>query len=179
MPLVPYTAPGFPGKQPSLGLRSSRRKFHFWYDHVIDWMLANPGRSVAECASTVKRSASTLYIVTNSDIFRTRFAQRRAEINSQMADEISDAVTGVALSGMRELQKRITENPAKIPTGLLSEVAGSALTRLGYGVAPVGTPGNNTQVNVNVQVAPSILREAQERMRASQTINAQSIPSLE
>ena len=182
MPLVRFTSSAapvgihsLPGKQPSLGLRNSRQKFRFWYDNVIDWMLANPGRSITECAKAVNRAPSTLYIVSNSDLFRTRFAQRRAEINSQMADEISDAVTGVALSGMRELQKRITENAAKIPPGLLNEVATTALTRLGYGVPALNSPMANTQVNVNMQIAPDVLREAQEKMRSLQTNNTQII----
>ena len=53
-------------------------------------------------------------------------------------------------------------------------MADKALNRLGYGVAPINA-APTVNVTQQVVVSPSALRDAQEKMRQVQALNAQDI----
>lgn len=163
----------YQGAAPAPMVRGSRAKFRFWYDNIIDWMLVNPQGTIKECAEALGRKPDTLYAITGSDLFKARLADRRADYNVRLADSLAAASSGVALSALSVIQDRISNNPEKIPTGLLSDIADKALNRLGYGVAPVATSG--VTITNQILVSPTALREAQERMRQVQQMNAQDI----
>lgn len=178
MPIVPITRPvadklAYQGKPSSPALRGSRQRFRYWYDHIIDWMLVNPGKPMADCAKVVGRSLATIYIVTNTDIFKARLADRRNEYNARLSTDIAAASSNVALLALGELSTRLSENAAKIPIGIVADIADKALNRLGYGVAPVVNAP--VTVTANVVVSPLALREAQEKMRTVQELNSRDI----
>jgi hypothetical protein len=159
--------------------RAQRQRFRWWYDNIIDWMLANPDKPLADCAKAVGRSADTIRTISNTDIFKSRLADRRTDMNLRMADALVELSSSVAMSSLREIQTRLRDNPAKIPLGSLSDIADKALNRLGYGVAPVVPPPQPTTVNVAIQVSPNALKEAQENMRRLQTINSTAVEESE
>lgn len=146
--------------------------FKWWYESIIDWMLLNPGSSLADCAKALGRTPVTVRMIARSDAFRARFAQRRAEYNNQLANQLTDQATKLALASLNVLTDRVTNNPAKIPTAELTDLTSKVLDKLGYGVKPTGATAN---VQVNVGVSQDVLREAQRAMRTVQTINAEEV----
>lgn len=164
--------------QPSTGARV-KQKYAYWYDSIIEWLLANPQASVADCARALGRTPQTLYLVTNSDIFRTRYEQRRKEHFSTLSDSILLRTTRVAAKSLEILEERMETMPEKITTKQILDVTNSTLSALGY-----GDKGPTTQVNVNSQpqvqvtVSPDVLLEARERMRVAQQQNAAANPTM-
>lgn len=175
---VPTVSSPGPGQkslyQPRLG--STQRRHSYWYDSIIDWMLGNPRASQRECAKAMGKSEPTIRMIVQSDMFKARYEARRKEINENMAVEIAEETSGVALEALREVRKRLTNNPAAIPIGQLTEIAHSTLDRLGYGAKPL-VPAQNTQVNVTVTVPANALAEAQAAMRNLHQKNALSEPT--
>lgn len=164
----------YQGRPSSATLRNSRIRFRYWYDNIIDWMLVNPGKPMGDCAKAVGRSVSTIYIVTASDVFKARLADRRSDYNARLSSDIAAASSNVALLALGELQSRLSDNPAKIPIGMIADITDKALNRLGYGVAPV-VQGPTVHVTTQVLVSPGALREAQEKMRTVQELNSRDI----
>lgn len=164
--------------QPSSGPRV-KQKYAYWYDSIIEWLLANPSGSVADCARALGRTPQTLYLVTNSDIFKTRYEQRRKEHFSTLSDSILLRTTRVAAKSLEILEERMETMPEKITTKQILDVTNSTLSALGY-----GDKGPTTQVNVNSQpqvqvtVSPDVLLEARERMRVAQQQNAAANPTM-
>lgn len=161
------------GKPPPPNVRGQRVKFRFWYDTIIDWMLLNPSAPLTECAKALNRGEGTIRHIVGSDIFKERLAARRTDYNMRLANALVDSSSEVALSSMKEIQKRIADNPAKIPISQLIDINDKIMNRLGYGVAPVA---QQTNVNVtNVSVSPAALKEAQQLARRVQEINSTAI----
>lgn len=150
----------------------------YWYDAIIDWMLANPMASQKEIAAAMGRSVPTIRLLLQSDMFRSRFESRRREVSEQIATEIHEATSTVALTALREVAHRLKDNPAKIPIGQLHEIATSTLDRLGYGQKSVA-PAGATNVQVNVTVPAPVLDDARRAMREAQELNRLRTPSSE
>lgn len=166
-----------PLPQPPTGPRR-KVKYAYWYDSIIEWLLANPSGSVADCARSMNRSPQTLYLIVNSDIFKTRYEQRRQEHFKSLSDGILLKTAKVASKSLDLLYERMEENPEKISTNQLAEVSSSALERLGYGQkAPQTSVTVNAQPQVAVTVSADILSDARERMRQVQKLNAAENPS--
>lgn len=186
-PLIPKDADGNPLPPPRETLyqghpapplsRAQRQRFRWWYDAIIDWLLTNPNKPLNQCAKDLGRGEATIRTIMNTDIFKSRLAARRMDVNLRLADALVDTTAGVALSAMRIIQERLTENPDKIPIGVINDIGNKALERLGYGVKPIVSPATvvNTgpQITQNiVQVSPAALQEAQLKMRQLQQINS-------
>lgn len=137
----------------------------YWYDSIIDWLLANPGRTQRECAKYFNKSEPTMRMLLQSDMFKSRFETRRREMSEQISKEIVEETSTLALSALREVNKRIRDNPAAIPTGQVAEIANSALDRLGYGQKTMPSVVNSSPVVVNVTVPATVLNEARQSMR--------------
>ncbi len=151
-------------------LVNTLRRHSYWYDALIDWMISNPGSSMTAIAKEFKKNLSTISMIVNSDMFKARFELRRKELNERMAEEIATETSTVALLSLREVSKRLRDNPAAIPIGQLTEISHSTLDRLGYGQKPLNNQQNN--VVVNVTVPQSVLSEARQSMRELHSKNS-------
>lgn len=156
-----------------------QKKYAYWYDNIIEWMLANPQGSLKDCAAALGRTPQTLYLVTNSDVFKLRYEQRRKEHFEGLSQGILLRTARVAEKSLALLEERLEKNPEKITTSQILDTANSTLERLGYGApAPAQT---NISVHSNPQVAVTvsadILSEARDRMRQVQAMNAAETPT--
>lgn len=162
------------------GSRGTRtRKFAYWYDNIIEWMLANPKGTLKECAEALGRTPTTLYIVTNSDVFKLRYEQRRKEHFESLSQGILLRTARVAEKSLEILEQRMIEKPEAISTKQILDTANSTLERLGYGAAaPAQTNVTvNAQPQVAVTVSADVLSDAREKMRQVQQINADAQPT--
>lgn len=156
-----------------------QRKYAYWYDSIIEWMLANPKGSLKDCAAALGRTPQTLYLVTNSDVFKLRYEQRRKEHFESLSQGILLRTARVAERSLEILEQRLENEPEKISTKAILETANSTLERLGYG-APAPAQTNisvNAQPQVAVTVSPDILSDAREQMRRVQQMNATETPA--
>ena len=130
-----------PLPQPPASRGTRTRKYAYWYDNIIEWMLSNPKGSLKECAEALGRTPQTLYIVTNSDVFKLRYEQRRKEHFETLSQGILLRTARVAERSLEILEQRMIEKPEAISTKQILDTANSTLERLGYGAsAPSQTP---------------------------------------
>lgn len=147
-------------------------RMRWWYESIADWMLVNPGGSMADCARDLGRGISTVYLVTATDVFKRYFEKRRAEYNELHDLSIISKTTKIAESVL-DLQLEVLEKKRdKIPLSQLIQIGDSALSRLGYGAKANGggvtvNVGPNAGAHV-VPVARETLAQARDVLRAAE-----------
>lgn len=134
------------------------QKMNWWYSSILNWMVANPEKRLADCARELKVSQSWLSVIINTDMFRAELAARQKELGSAVTVELKDKIAGVA-------HMALDAQLAELETGLLTgkdlrETSAMALKALGYMDGPASNP---VQINNNFgpQVTLEEMRDAQ------------------
>jgi len=135
-----------------------------WYDHIIDDILSNPGTDLTATAKRLGRSPGTVQTIARSDMFRARFAQRRAQFEAELDRRIIDKLTKVAEKSLDATIEVLDKKKDAIPLPILKDLATSSLDRLGYGPPRGDPPSVNVSVQSNV-VSPEALARARERLK--------------
>jgi hypothetical protein len=146
------------------------QKFRFWYDAIIDWMIANPGGTHKDCAEALDRSPGTINMIVASDMFKARWAERRGELNTMYSEAIMLKTGKVAVQALDALSDRLEQNPRGIPAGVVADIAKQSMEALGFGAPKVGQPMPTQEVHVHV--GSDVLAQARERLR---TIEGQKL----
>lgn len=144
-------------------------QIRWWYPAIADWMIANPGGDLKDCADSLKRHVNTVRIIARSDVFKEYLAQRRAEWQANHDFAILDRVNRVAERSLDLMLENIEKKGDKIPIAHVTEIALGALDRLGYAPKTNAGPQVNVSVgqqnNVTVAVTTEALLEAQQALR--------------
>lgn len=155
-------------------------KFQHWYEPLIDWMLANPDKKAYEAAAVFKKSVNYIYTVMASDVFKERYAERRAQITAELNDQILNRTARVAIKGLEIIENRLErQDVSKIKLETLSDVTNSALQRLGYGM-PRGTSvvvNNTNGTVVETGASRSAVEEARKEIRSNQFDQTRALAS--
>lgn len=162
--------------------RSVQRKRMLWYySAIIDWMVANPGRPLRECAQYIGRTQTTLSIIINSDMFKAALAQRKAEFQNMHDIGLIQKTTRVANAGLDAILDSLEKRRDKIPLADLNTVTEGALSRLGYGTKPAAgvTVNVGTTTNVVLPVSSADLEVARMALRQVQANSAKALPAAE
>lgn len=144
--------------------KSQIKKVSWWHESIVDWTLANPSRSLTECAAYFGVTLSYLSVLRNSDAFRDYEARRREEHNAEVSKSIVDKVEDVASVSLEVLKERIEEERSYIGLKTVTDVCSITLKALGFGVKSDNSPANS-QVNVFVGADQETLHNAREKMR--------------
>ena len=160
--------------------KSHKTKMLWYFDAIIDWMIANPGRPLYECAAHVNRTPTTISAIVNSDMFKAALAARKVTFQAQHDLGLIEKTTKIANASLDAILEHLDKKRDKIPLNTLTELSDSALTRLGYGVTPLTPPMvQNNQVNntVVVQATPEDLEIARMALRQVQANAAKQLPA--
>ena len=114
------------------------------HDAMLDWLLTNPGSTLAEMGAHFGYSVSWLSMIINSDLFQQKYESRRQEVNAQVAASIPQRLSAIASVALEKIQRHVELSQDK---EFLVETADKVLGRLGYGAK------GNVAVTVN---APSL-----------------------
>ncbi len=141
------------------------KRFNWWYSAIIDWMVANPGRRLRDCAEHFDKSQAWLSTVINSDMFKAQLAARKESFQQVHDFGLIEKQTEVANLGFDILIDAMKKKRDAIPIDTLVKISDTAMQRLGYGVKPpVAAP--SVQVNLmNQQVHAPVTAEALEAAR--------------
>jgi len=197
-PLIPYLSPFTPPldthtfPRHTAGMNPSNpyeNRWKWWYPAIADWMVANPGRPLRECAKDLGRGESTIYMIATTDLFKDFLANRRKEWEQRHDFSLREKTTRVAESALDILSEVLEKKRDTIPLARIAEIGFGALDRLGYAPQKQAAVAVNVQQNGNgngVVVLPvnsDALREAQEAIRVAQAKRAAlpspSLPALE
>lgn len=150
-----------------------KNRWRWYYDSIADWMIANPGKELKECAKHINKHPNTITQIIRSDLFQEYLAQRKQEWQRHHDHAIMAKTTAVAERSLDLMLEKLEKQGDKIPMQVVSEVATNALDRLGY--APRTAP--QVQVNVDnsdnrqvvmVPISPEALEEARDAIRAAE-----------
>lgn len=166
------------GKDPS---NPYQGRWRGWYPSIADWQLENPGRPLTECAKALGKAVNTINYITSTDMYRDYFARRREEWTKLHDLSLIVKTTKVAEKALDLMAEKMEKQGDKLPMNLVTEVATSALDRLGYAPKP---PSASVEVNVNndnrtvmVPISAGALEEARDAIRAAE--KARALASLE
>ena len=169
-----------PGVRSSEGLTGWKpTKSMLWYDSIIDDILANPGTSIKETAKRLGRHPQTISLVVGSDLFRARWAQRRAQFNDALESRLTAKLAVVAEKSLDATIQILDKKRESIPLPVLNDVVKNSLDRLGYGPsAPQAAPAVQVNVSSNVVSAEALAR-ARENLKVleAKTINPKDSPA--
>lgn len=147
-------------------------KTRWWWEALIDWMVANPGKSLKEASSShggpIDVTYQTILNVTTSDLFKARLHARKQEVSLGVDLAIIGRTTKIAVLGLDAIQNVLEKKRDQIPLEELQAVTSSALDRLGYGPKPPAggaVAAVNLTVNQQLNVDPASVAEARNLLR--------------
>lgn len=143
-----------------------------WYDGIIDDILANPGTSVKDTAARLGRHPGTISAICNSDLFKARWEQRRAQFSMALDLHLSQKLSQVAEKALDHTIEVLDKKRDSIPLPILKDLALGALDRLGYGP---DRPHSGVTVNVTNTAAasPEALQRARDKMKQIDAVATQ------
>lgn len=144
------------------------RRLSIRHEEILAWIIANPTRTLGECAAFFNVTQSWLSIVVNSDIFQ---AMRRKHMGVLMSDTVLDTrerIMGLTNLTLRKLEDKVLADD--LDGSELINLGDKMLGRLGYGGSATQAP---TTTNVMLNVVPI---EELERIVAEQGKFTQPAP---
>lgn len=157
------------------------QKLQFWYDGIIDIMIAQPGVKLVDIAAQLHKSPITIGLVVRSDMFKLRYEERRKSLAEAIDSRISQKLAKVAEKGLDLTLELMETKGDKMGVGAIKELTLGALDRLGY--SPQAQSGPSVVVNnttsaqaTTVPVSADVLAEARAAM--SRQVAAQGKPAL-
>lgn len=145
------------GPRPSVALK--------WYDGIIDDILANPGTTIKDTAARLGRHPNTISAICNSDLFKSRWEQRRAQFSMALDLHLSQKLAQVAEKALDHTIEALDKKRDTIPLPILKDLALGSLDRLGYGPSKDPAPAVNVQVNNLGAASPEALARARDKMK--------------
>lgn len=140
-------------------------KAQLWYDSIIDWMFANPGGKIKACAQALDKSPVTIGLIVRSDLFRARYAQRRARFSEELDHRLVGKLARVAELGLDSIAEALEKKRDQVPLPILNDITSRAMDRLGYG-SRAESAGASVHVQVNNQSVEVVSASALEKARS-------------
>lgn len=151
----------------------------FWYDSIIDDILAHPGTKLNETAARLNKAPNTIYLIVGSDLFKARWVQRRAKFNDDLDLRLTGKIAKLAEITLDATIAAVEKKREDMPIQHLKDIGKDALDRLGYGpssapTAPSVIVNNHNQAATLAlgQVSGESLGRAREAMRKLSEIRA-------
>lgn len=167
--------------------RFNPKTVSWWHEALADWMLQNPDLTIKDAAAVFGVTPTYLYMLKNSDTFKTYWTRRRTAVSEGVQDSSAGmfgalheklaALAEVSLDALNAKMAQVVAvgGSAQIPVNDLLQTADMALKKLGYGSPG---PGDGTKTTVHVTVTSDLLAQAREKMAALHrvpTVNAGSV----
>lgn len=131
-------------------------KVRYTHDAMIDVILANPTVKQTELAEMFDRSNGWVSLIVQSDAFKARLAERKAElVDPLITASVENRLSAVAAKSLELIQEKLEQPLANkmLSEDFVLQTAKMATAALGYGARPQNT-GQTTNVAVVVQVPP-------------------------
>lgn len=155
-------------------------KMNWWYEAIIDWMITNPDRTKEQCARELDVTPQWIYTVTNTDLFKARLEDRRAQHSALISVGLIDKTSGITEMVLDQFAEKMVQQRGELSLPFLRDTADTLLQRLGYTgkreTPPVQAPTQTVAVQVNV-LTPEALAEARHRMLTAGTLREEGPPA--
>lgn len=160
-------------------------RWRWWYEGIADWMIEHPGGQLQECARDLNKTPTTISLIIHTDVFKDYLAKRRAEWRERHDHALTSKTTAVAEAALDCLLVQLEKKKDQVPITTITEIATSALDRLGYSPQKAQPPSvqvnvqqNNDTKVVHAAVSPLALEEAREALRVAERNRAERAQNL-
>lgn len=131
-------------------------------DRMIDWRLVNPAGRWRQAAAAFGCPSSTLYSLAQTDLFRTRYAERRGRIEQQLDIEIRQQTHGLMHQALDYVQKELDAGAATADFALRAFNDAAKM----LGIAPDGAAVRGNSVHVDrAVIVQGTLQDARDLIR--------------
>lgn len=135
---------------------------------IMDYMLANPQEKMGSVAAYFRVTPAWLSTVVNSDLFKNRFADRRAAMETYQQASLSQKLFEIAEDGLGAIHDSVRDSEVDPKTKLdASRLALEAMGILGKGGGGIGVQVNVASPPDPHAVDPSHLHQARARMQGA------------
>ena len=152
-----------------------RKPIKHWHEAIMSDLIAFPLDSGKVRAKRLGYSESYLNVIINSDMFKARFAQRRADFQARLDHSLVHKTAEAAGEALDLLLETMKKKRTEIPFDKLADFADKSLARLGYGNAGKGPAVNVMVDNRQVSVTQEELASARNALRAVEGNRAKEI----
>ena len=129
----------------------SRVKIH--HEQILTWLILNPDKTQGECAAHFGVTETWLSIIINSDVFQSRWRERRDFMAEHADKNIMGLMREAATKGLGKLIDKI--DTSADPEFLLA-ATDKILNRMGYG--PKAGGATVTVTNTAIQITAADLQ---------------------
>lgn len=136
--------------------------------HSLARLLAS-GKTPRECMAVTGYSASRISILQSDPMFQELVQFYSANVD-EIAQDLTESLTGLALDAVEELRERVETEPEKLTPGQLIEMTKLGADRTGHG--PSTTSNQNMNVTVNYA---DRLAAARKRIEDMKTIEGTAV----
>ncbi len=130
------------------------------HEQIINWLLANPDKTLGDCAKFFNYTQAWLSQVIHSDMFQMEYQARARELGGLVVHTLNNELTALASEAIQASRERIRTGGAS--ERFIADTTKNVLERLGYGSPKVG----NEKVQVNVLVSGAEIMAARQRATA-------------
>ncbi len=140
------------------GPRYQLQQISHRHEAIMNWLIANPDKSLGECAAFFRYTQAWITQVVHSDMFQAQYRQRCDELGQLVVHTMGSKLTGAMALALDETAKRLA-------SGVASEKFVSDSTRnLGALAGFVGKPADPVRhEHVHLHVDADALTRAKER----------------
>lgn len=134
------------------------------HEAIMNWMIANPQRSLKECAAEFGYTQSWISTIIHSNLFQARLKEKQEQVFSGMATNINEKLVAGANMG---LEKLVDHLETSADPKFIKETTTMMLDKLGFGAAlkTGNSVVNNAPVQNNFYMAsPADLAQARGRI---------------
>jgi len=135
------------------------------HDAIIDWLLVNPGVSIAKLCATVGRTRSWISTVMHSDVFKEEYTKRRQEHSKELSKQLVERQLRVTLKALDKVDEFLDDED-EVDLRAALDVADRTAKHLGFHPNPGFAPFiEETRVREVRTVDAGTLSEARETIR--------------
>jgi hypothetical protein len=143
------------------------------HEAVMNWMIANPQRSMADCAREFGYTQSWLSTMVHSNLFQARLKEKQDHVFADLAGTLNDKLAAGADIGVTKLIEKleVSEDPK-----FIKETTNMMLDKLGFGaatrVAGAGQVNAGPVQNNFYMASPEDLQRARGRIASGAVLPA-------
>lgn len=153
------------------------QKLSYRHDAIMDMMLANPGMKIWEIAQRLGISRRYAYILTASDMFKARLAERREAMRLRAEDSWIEQCQQAVSLGLKRVNQELEEAECDAGFALSASEKALKMYRQMTGAGeekPAASNVVNIQQN-NYHAAPDAIEEARQLL--AEVHGAKALPS--
>jgi hypothetical protein len=141
---------------------------------IMDWIIANPHRSLGECAATFGYTQAWVSQIIHSDCFQAMLAAKQVELFGEVRLTVRDRIIGLAHESLRRLTEKVA---VEQDIEKVTNAADLSLRALGFGAKAAPPPVGAGGMQQNNYFVGSVDRETLERARALMHKPQQELPA--